>query len=425
MSVQTAGSTSGVTSGFSGAPESTGIQKQGNVASFALNAESSYGIDTYGNKYEVPDLVMKDILKAIPSKCFERSAVKSMYYVVRDVFFVVLFGYLANNYICMLPNSFLRTAAWTGYIIMQGFLLTGIWVIAHECGHQAFSESDMINDTVGWILHSYLMVPYFSWKYSHGQHHKATGHMSRDTVFVPKRKEDFMRDRGIHDVEDIVGDSPLYSLYSLVAQQLGGWVMYLCTNVTGQKYPEKSYWGMCHFNPSSVLFEKRQYNHILLSDLGLVIQLGVLYQWYKTFGGFNVLVNWFLPYLLVNHWLVFITFLQHYDPSLPHYEAEQWSFARGAACTIDREFGFVGKYLFHDIIETHVLHHFCSKIPHYNAREASAAIKKVLGKAYKHTDENMWVSLWKSYRWCQFVEGEDGVLMYRNFNGNGVKPRMD
>lgn len=121
---------------------------------------------------------------------------------------------------------------------------------------------------------------------------------------------------------------------------------------------------------------------------------------------------------------MFITFLQHSDPKLPHYEADQWNFARGAATTIDREFGFVGKYLFHDIIETHVLHHYVSRIPFYNAREASEAIKKVMGKHYQHTDENMWVSLWKSGRWCQYVDGDNGVLMYRNVNGYGMGTKL-
>lgn len=31
---------------------------------------------------------------------------------------------------------------------------TLIFLIAHECGHQAYSESRFINNTVGWILHS-------------------------------------------------------------------------------------------------------------------------------------------------------------------------------------------------------------------------------------------------------------------------------
>lgn len=46
---------------------------------------------------------------------------------------------------------------------LQGAVCTGIWVIAHECGHQAFSKYKLVNDGVGLVLHSCLLVPYFSW----------------------------------------------------------------------------------------------------------------------------------------------------------------------------------------------------------------------------------------------------------------------
>lgn len=65
----------------------------------------------------------------------------------------------------------------------------GLWVIAHECGHQGFSESKTINNAVGWVLHSALGVPYHSWRISHGRHHAATGHIHRDEVFVPRTRE--------------------------------------------------------------------------------------------------------------------------------------------------------------------------------------------------------------------------------------------
>lgn len=38
--------------------------------------------------------------------------------------------------------------------------MTGLWVVAHECGHRAFSDSELICDVVGLILHSALLVPY-------------------------------------------------------------------------------------------------------------------------------------------------------------------------------------------------------------------------------------------------------------------------
>ncbi len=130
---------------------------------------------------------------------------------------------------------------------------------------------------------------------------------------------------------------------------------------------------------------------------------------------------------------VAITYLQHTDPSLPHYNAEGWNFARGAAATIDREFGFIGRQLFHGIIETHVLHHYVCTIPFYHADEATEAIKPVMGAHYRSDTEGgplgFLKSLWSSMRWCQWVEpmegaqGEDAnVLFFRNRNGLGQAP---
>jgi omega-6 fatty acid desaturase (delta-12 desaturase) len=170
-----------------------------------------------------------------------------------------------------------------------------------------------------------------------------------------------------------------------------------------------------------------------LSDLGLFITASILFTVGKTYGWTNLFVWYIIPYLWVHHWLVAITYLQHTDPSLPHYEPESWTFTRGAAATIDREFGFIGRSLFHGIIETHVLHHYISTIPFYNADEASEAIKPVMGKHYRADVEGgsigFLASLWRSARWCQWVEpnadavGENkGVLFFRNRNGLGVPP---
>jgi omega-6 fatty acid desaturase (delta-12 desaturase) len=58
-----------------------------------------------------------------------------------------------------------------------GLTWTGIWVLAHECGHGGFAAQEWINDTVGFIFHTILYVPYFSWKFSHAKHHHYTNHM--------------------------------------------------------------------------------------------------------------------------------------------------------------------------------------------------------------------------------------------------------
>ncbi|KAH3670855.1 hypothetical protein WICMUC_004824 [Wickerhamomyces mucosus] len=385
-------------------------------------AKGLTAIDTLGQEFEVPDYSIKEILQAIPKECYERRLTTSFYYVFRDIALLATNMYLANKYIPLIQNPILNFAAWFTYVAIQGLFGTGIWVLAHECGHQAFSDYGWVNDSVGWVLHSFLLVPFFSWKYSHGKHHKATGHLTRDTVFVPPTKEKFKSSNFVEKLEDIAEETPIVSLYNLFLQQAGGWWAYLTTNVTGQPFSEYPKSQVNHFVPSSPLFEKREYWFIVLSDLGIAIQAFILYNWYKKFGAFSFFINYFFPYMWVNHWLVFITFLQHTDPTMPHYDAAVWNFARGAAATIDRELPFIGPFCFHDIIETHVLHHYVSRIPFYNARPATEAIKKVMGKHYRKSEENMFVSLWKSVRYCQFVDGTNGVRMFRNVNGLGVQP---
>lgn len=41
----------------------------------------------------------------------------------------------------------------------QGLNGTALWVLAHECGHQAFSDHRLLNDAVGFALHSFLLTP--------------------------------------------------------------------------------------------------------------------------------------------------------------------------------------------------------------------------------------------------------------------------
>lgn len=174
------------------------------------------------------------------------------------------------------------------------------------------------------------------------------------------------------------------------------------------------------FNPSSIIFDARHRSQIIISDIGIALTLSALFAWGSTSsGGFAEVFRYYgAPYLWCNNWLVMITYLQHTDPIIPHYTAEAWTFPRGALCTVDRKWlGPVGPYLLHGIAETHVLHHISSKIPHYNAWEATEALKKRLGEHYQSSDENIFLSLWKSINKCKFVDESDKVCFYKDADG--------
>jgi omega-6 fatty acid desaturase (delta-12 desaturase) len=406
-------------------------------------------LDTYGNTFSPPDFTIKELRDSIPKHCFKRSALRGYAYIARDLSVLASVFYLAYTYNTpeYVPNVVARAVIWAAYTFVQGLFGTGIWVLAHECGHQAFSPSRLINDTTGWVLHSALLVPYFSWQYSHSKHHKATGNIERDMVFVPRTRELHATRIGklAHELGELTEETPIFTVLHLFGQQLLGWPLYLINNVTGHNYHERQregrgkgkrngwFGGVNHFDPRSPIFDTREAKYIVLSDLGLLIAGTVLYQLIQRFGFSNMFVWYFLPYLWVNHWLVAITFLQHTDPSLPHYTAETWDFVRGAAATIDREMGFIGRHILHGIAETHVLHHYISTIPFYNADEATEAIKTVMGDHYRSDTRYgffgfVW-ALWTSSHRCQWVEPSrgaegkgKGVLFFRNSNGFGPKP---
>ncbi|KAI0304510.1 fatty acid desaturase-domain-containing protein [Multifurca ochricompacta] len=403
------------------------------------------------NEVIIPDFTIKDLLSAIPAHCYKRSAFRSSLYVVWD-FFLIGVIYKTTVYIeslltpehLSLPHPFLYSFAWfvlwSLYAFATGLVATGLWVIAHECGHQAFSESKFINNLVGWILHSGLGVPYHSWRISHAKHHASTGHMTQDQVFVPRTRSQLglpplkpdgenllgssVREEVIRELHEALGDSPIGALFSAGSYLLLGWPMYLIRNAAGQKrYPQ----GTNHFNPGSVIFAPHQFGQIILSDFGILLWIGTLVTCAYHYGLSQVFRLYIVPYLWVNHWLVLITFLQHTDPLLPHYRSEEFTFPRGALATLDRNLlgdlgsfmGWIGATATHGISETHVAHHVSSKIPHYNAWEASAALKKRLAASGIHLEGRPggWAEVYRVIRECRFVEDEGNVLFYKNAKG--------
>ncbi|KAF7731006.1 hypothetical protein EC973_001052 [Apophysomyces ossiformis] len=364
--------------------------------------------------WEIPEFTIKEIRDAIPQHCFRRDTFRSFTYVFHDLAIIAALGYLAT-YIDTLPSPLARVTLWPLYWIAQGIVATGVWVIGHECGHQAFSPSKAINNSVGIVLHSLLLVPYHSWKISHSRHHKATGHMSKDQVFLPPTRSQIglpPRDKdpegdGPHSIFE---ESPLFMLWNMFLMFTFGWPLYLLKNVSGQKYPG---WAS-HFNPYCAIYDASQYWEVFQSAIGVFIAIGGLFYISSFVGSLAMIKFYVIPYLFVNFWLVLITYLQHTHPELPHYRENVWNFQRGAALTVDRSYGTIIDYFHHHISDTHVAHHFFSTMPHYHAEEATHHIKKVLGKHYKFDPTPIPVALWQSWKACRFVEDDGDVVFYKN-----------
>ncbi|TFY51855.1 hypothetical protein EVG20_g10808, partial [Dentipellis fragilis] len=257
---------------------------------------------------------MEEIRATIPPQFFIRDTARSLLYLARDFCLAIFTGltiFYLNDALRQVEVSAspaysvlvlgARTTIWCLYWWYQGLILTGIWVIGHECGHGAFSSSRTLCDIIGFVLHTALWTPYFSWRITHHRHHANHASMEKDEVYVPKTRSDLgippLQDGSI-DWEDYFGDTPLWTLLMLVRQQLFAFPAYLFFNVSGQKsYPP---WTN-HFNSRSVLFTRQQRNAVLLSNMGILAAAVLTWKAMKTFGAAVVLQYYGVPWLLVTH----------------------------------------------------------------------------------------------------------------------------
>jgi len=283
--------------------------------------------------------------------------------------------------------------------------MTGVWVLAHECGHQSFSQYEWVNNTVGTICHSLLLVPYHSWRITHGLHHNNTGSCDNDEVFNPSTRKDWGG--------EMLRESPIAQAWGIIIMLTVGWMPgYLVFNFTG---PEK-YRGnnANHFSPTAAFFKQEDYWLIVQTDIAFFAAVGLLAAAIYNLGFVNVLFYYLIPYFITNYHLVLITFLQHTDVFMPHFRGKEWNWLRGALCTVDRSFGPLLDHTFHHITDTHVCHHLFSKMPFYHAQEATEAFKKVLGAYYLKDETPIAKATYRAYSSCQFVEDKRDIVFYKN-----------
>lgn len=354
---------------------------------------------------EKPKFTLSDIRNAIPKHCFERNLVTSLTHLASDLALVAATFYVGYNYLS--GNNFplwVNVLLWPAYWYLQGAFMTGIWVLAHECGHQGFSPYESVNNFIGTILHSLLLVPYHSWRITHGKHHSNTGSSTNDEVFCPSTRS---------QMGEVITDSPIANAFYIVVMLTIGWMPgYLVLNVTGPaKYKGKN---ANHFSPSAVMFTSDQYWQIVQSDIAFLAAFALLCFCVYTFGFTLVAAHYLVPYMITNYHLVLITFLQHTDVYMPHFDDSEWSWLRGALCTVDRSFGFFLDHCFHHIADTHVCHHVFSKIPFYHAAEATEAIKSVVGDYYLQDETPIALALWRAFSNCKYIDDNEGIVFYKN-----------
>jgi omega-6 fatty acid desaturase (delta-12 desaturase) len=389
-----------------------------------------------------PELPTKGEIKAvIPPECFRRSYAKSLFYLARDLATAAGFAYGASRVLTAelpplgQPLAVLAwTASWLFYSFWMGTILTGPWVLAHECGHGAFSPSQTFNDAVGFVVHQALLVPYFAWQYTHAKHHRRTNHLVDGESHVPSTA----KDNGLgpnHERlgfyaawHEAMGDGA-FAVFQIWAHLGVGWPLYLLgmastgkVNVDGERVSETGQ-VMDHFRPGSGMFPAKVGFKILLSTVTEIATLAGLVYLGTVVGHLNVFLWYACPYFFVNAWLVLYTWLQHTDPSVPHYGEGEWTWVKGALSTIDRPYG-IFDYFHHTIGSTHVVHHLFHEMPWYNAGVATRHVRAFLEpKGLYNYDPTPWYrAMWRIARTCHYVDSDEGIQYLKSLDD---VPRTD
>ena len=369
---------------------------------------------------------MKEFQSVIPDHCFKPQTITSLAYLLQSIIIqavVIAIG-------LTIPFTQRMIPIWILYAFLSGTTAMGFWVIAHECGHGAFSKNRVLETITGYLLHSLLLVPYFSWQRSHAVHHRFTNHITKGETHVPIVIDGNGISEKVGGEKELSFSSKLgktnYGILQLVLHLIFGWPAYLLSGSTGGL----SYGTSNHFWPrkpfSKTLWPAVWAKKVWISDIGVAaVIIGLIILVIKH-GIFPIIVMYVGPLLVVNCWLVIYTWLHHTDSDVPHLSNSEFSFMRGAFLSIDRPYGKIINILHHNIGSSHVVHHVCPTIPHYYATKATLAIKKAFNKAYLYNPDPIHKALWNIACNCIAVKSDidEGRYIWQSSYKKKVQTRF-
>lgn len=328
---------------------------------------------------EEPPFTLQQIKAAIPAHCFQPVVSRSLFYFFLDV--AIIAGlYALATYL----NSWFF---WPIFWVLQGTMFWALFVVGHDCGHRSFSNYRWLNDLIGHLAHTPILVPFHGWRISHRTHHQNTGNVETDESWFPVTVSKYQTMTGLEK----------FARFHLI---LFLYPIYLFNGQRGN-----------HFLPSSSLFKESEKWDVITSTVCLVAMVGLLgFLTYEN--GWLWLLQYYIgPYIVFIMWLDLVTYLHHTDPDIPWYRGEDWYFLKGALSSIDHDYGIINEI--HHNIGTHVVHHIFLSIPHYYLKEATEAVKPILGDYYRKSERPIWSALWRSYKTCYFVSDEGSPIYYQ------------
>jgi acyl-lipid omega-3 desaturase len=343
---------------------------------------------------EFPSLTQ--IRAVIPERCFATVWYRSWWALIVDFSLIAILFSLAYLYMPEQSSPWYELA-WISYWLAQGTMFWALFVLGHDCGHGAFSKKRWLNDAIGMLVHTVILLPYTSFQLTHRNHHLNCGHFVKDEGYGPMDK-----------------NCPI--------NRKARWSMTM---------PFATYWlymfgvsrhKTVHFSPYSKLFANhRQGVWWSLMAISLVLLLAAVVAW--QFGLATVMAYYGVPVIVYGCYFMMVTFQQHNHIDMAWYGDGDWSYVKGALASVDRSFGPLNPIVHH--IGLHQIHHLFPSIPHYHLKEATHCFSSAFPDLSRRVDGVVLLSYLQNvmmYIRHGDVPGNEKTFVYRDIINRKTMP---
>jgi omega-6 fatty acid desaturase (delta-12 desaturase) len=246
-------------------------------------------------------------------------------------------------------------AAW----LFCGWCYTGIFVIGHDCGHQAFSEKRWVNSLVGYLCLSPVFTGFHNWRIWHNYHHAKTQLRGQDPDWAEK-----MMTRAEYD-EAKIGDKAHVRLGfgTPLGLLVGFWVGMFRRSFMKALAPQ-------------VPLSRGAARELLTSTAVMILVSGsISMALYRVGGAWMVVKFYYVPTFIAAGHGALLTYLHHVSADAMVFDKADWTPFRGqVASTFNVRFPRWIEALWFDI-NIHLPHHLAPRIPWYHLHAATEAIR--------------------------------------------------
>lgn len=251
--------------------------------------------------------------------------------------------------------------------ILYSWVLVGLFVLGHDCGHLAFSRRRRVNVVVGHLCMAPLANTFHSWCVTHDHHHRHTQLRGQEVDWaahlVTREELATLTDRGSRITR--LGYSVPYGIFIWIV-----WNMLRRGFRLGEMLPA-----------DQLAPERRSLRLSALATLGILVAIyGAL--WYL--GGVWAMLKYHgIPATLALFTGAVIITIQHANQGSLLYDDAGWTPVRGQlASTFDNRFPALLEHLWCNI-GMHIPHHICPAVPWYHLPEAGAALRQAHPTLYQ------------------------------------------